>query len=122
MAAQAACKKVGIDDRLARLNIGKAAYASQVDKAFRSRYPDFQGAIDKTNPAHAAYLTAWCEIADGWLTEQESNVSSGQSEQGPSNGVTSSESVCSQVAYERRNEKTGELEYYSPCDNNNSSP
>ncbi len=122
MAAQAACKKVGIDDRLARLNIGKAAYASQVDVRFRAKHPDFQGAIDKTNPAHASYLTAWCEIADGWLTEQESNVSSGQSKQEPSNGVTSSESVCSQVAYPRRNERTGELEYYNPCDNSNSSP
>lgn len=123
MEAQAACKKVEIDDRLARLNIGKAAYASQVDKAFRSRYPDFQGAIDKTSPAHASYLTSWCEIADGWLTEQESSVSSGQSEKESSTGVIKpSDNVCSQVAYLKRNEKTGEMDAYSPCEDINSPP
>lgn len=120
IAAQATCKEVEIDDRLARLNIGNAAYASQVDKAFRSRYPDFQSAIDKTNPAHASYLTAWCEIADGWLAEQESSVSSGQSEQEPL--IKPSDNVCSPVVYLRRNEETGELEYYSPCGKINSSP
>lgn len=47
---------------------------NEVDRQFRERYPDAPDSLDRNNPRHARFITAWLELRDDVLNEWTDNV------------------------------------------------
>lgn len=80
MDAQGYCERKHLTDRLLMADISNDTYIKEVDKAFKSKYPDLQGSINRSNRENIPYIKGWCDIADQWIAEQEDlNLSGGES-------------------------------------------